>query len=214
MLTRLNQRVLESLPTFKIKCSTFPMAAHLVHDIFVNTEVHYRSSLTGADKGNMVAFFTGWNALEQNPGADINNCIQVPYSAWGVKASPNGLQDCNVQLPEVLLQPTTFVSPIGNGHKLLLENRKDWLLFHSILIPARNITDIHDDGVLSASLLVHVYRTKFCLPGQVARPTDSTLGIRTVRRIIFGQVRRSQKWRMASRSQFSIPWVHSKWNLG
>jgi hypothetical protein len=170
ILTTLNQRALESLPTFKVKCSTFPTAAHLVHDIFADTEVHYRSSLTGADEGNMTVFFAGWNALEQNPGADINNRIQVPYSAWGVKASPNGLQDCNFQLPEVLLQPTTFVSPVGNGHKLLLEDRKDWPLFHSILTPAGNVTDIHDDGVLSASLLVQVYGTKvlFTWPGSEA----------------------------------------------
>src|SRR5947207_8953036 len=94
MLTELSQPTLESLPTFKVNCSSLPTAAHLVHDIFDDPEIHYRSCLTGKEEADTRTFLAGWNALEQNPGADINNRIQVPYSAWGVKASPNGLLSC------------------------------------------------------------------------------------------------------------------------
>ena len=160
ILTELSQRAIESLPKFRVECSNLPTAAELIHDIFENPNIQYRSCLTGEDVGNIHTFLAGWSALEQNPGADINKRNQVPYSAWGVKASMNGLLSCNFQLPEVLLSPTVFISPVGNGDELPLRDRNNRPLFHSILTPAGTISDIHDDGVLLASLLVQLYGIK------------------------------------------------------
>jgi len=84
---KLSQMPLESLPTLDATFSTLPTPSHLVRDLFADDDVHYRSCLTGRNEGNIVDFFAGWNALADNPCADINYRIQAPYIAVGVKAS-------------------------------------------------------------------------------------------------------------------------------
>jgi len=155
---------LESLPTVDVKFSTLPTPAHLVRDLYADKEVQYRSCLTGRNEGNIVDFSAGWNALADNPGADINYRIQAPYLAVGVKASENGLLDCGIELPDVLLQSDVYVSPVTHGEKVDCNSDP---LFHSIITPAGTITDIHDDSVISASFLVQLYGYKvfFSWPG-------------------------------------------------
>ena len=56
-----------------------------------------------------------------------------------------------------------YVSPVGHGEERELDSRNNPPLFHSILTPAATITDIHDDSVLSASMLVQLYGYKILL---------------------------------------------------
>jgi hypothetical protein len=168
VLTDLSQHDFESLPILKVECSTWPSTAHLLRDLYcLDNKPQFRSCLTGRDGGNHLDFIAAWCTLESNPRADIHRRGQTPYSAWGVKASPTGLLSCGFQLPDVLLDPTVFVSPVGNGDELSTQDRNEAPLFHFIMTPAATITDIHDDGGLSASWLVQLYGTKvlFSWPG-------------------------------------------------
>ena len=160
---KLAQMPLESLPTFKVKFSKLPTSAHLLRYLFADNEVQYRSCLTGKDGGGREDFLAGWVALADNPGANINDRIQVPYFAVGVEASANGLLDCGFELPECLRRSDVYVSPVTHGEELRLESRKDPPLFHSIITPAGNISDIHDDSVISTSMLVQLYGYKVLL---------------------------------------------------
>ena len=141
--------------------------SHLIRDLQANGDVQYRNSMTGKNSGNFYDFIPSWCALQDNPGTDINNRLHTPFTAWGVKATDNGLLNCGFEIPESLQRPTVFLSPVGNGDTLSLDERKERALFHSILSPAGSITDIHDDGVLWGSLLVQLYGTKviFSWPG-------------------------------------------------
>jgi hypothetical protein len=115
------------------------------------------------DKGSIVDFLAAWAALADNPGADINDRVQVPYIAVGVKASKNGVLDCGFKLPECLENSSVFISPVTHGEKLGVENRNDRPLFHSIMTIAGNITDIHDDSAISTSMLANLYGIKILL---------------------------------------------------
>jgi len=160
---KLSQIPPESLPTLDVTFSTLPTPAHLVRDLFADDDVQYRSCLTGRNEGNIVDFFAGWNALADNPSADINYRIQAPYIAVGVKASKNGLLDCEIEMPDVLRRSDVYVSPVTHGEKVGLAVRNDPPLFHSIITPAGTITDIHDDSVISGSFLVQLYGYKVLL---------------------------------------------------
>src|SRR2546423_12209788 len=65
MLTDLNQCEIESLPVSKVKCSTLPTAAHVVHDIFADDDIHYRSCRTGKNEGTRETFLAAWVLLER-----------------------------------------------------------------------------------------------------------------------------------------------------
>lgn len=160
----------ESLPTFKIGYTTKPTQAHLIRDLFDNENVQYRNTITGKDGGTICDFLAAWNNLRDNPGADINDRLQICYSAWGVKATQNGLLDCGFQVPEFLLVHTVFLSPVGNGDELPFDSGNEPPCFHSILTPAGTVTDIHCDSEIAASLLVQLYGTKvlFSWPGTKA----------------------------------------------
>ena len=77
-----------------------------------------------------------------------------------MKASKNGLLSCGIKLPECLRHSDIYVSPVGNGDELPLENWSNDPLFHVIMTPAATISDIHDDSMLSASFLVQIYGEK------------------------------------------------------
>ena len=86
--------------------------------------------------------------MENNPGADINDRIQIPYFVIGVKASENGLLDCSVELPDFIQRLDVYISPVTHGEELSLEKRNDPPLFHSIITSAGKVIDIHDDSVI------------------------------------------------------------------
>lgn len=115
------------------------------------------------DEGNQTDFLAAWAALENDPGANTNDRIQVPYFVIGVKASENELLKCSVELPDCLQQLDVYISPVTHGEELSLENRNDPPLLHSIITPAGKIIDIHDDSVISASLLFLLYGYKVLL---------------------------------------------------
>jgi len=115
------------------------------------------------DKGYQTDFIAAWAALEKDPGANINDRIQIPYFVIGVKASENGLLNCGVELPDCLQRLDVYISPVTHGEELSPEKRADPPLLHSIFTPAGKITDIHDDSVISASMLVQLYGYKVLL---------------------------------------------------
>lgn len=160
----------KSLETFKIECRTVPGVHHLVRDIFDNENIHLRDTRTGRNAGSKCDFFAAWEALKDNPGADINDRLLTPYSAWGVKAKENGLLACGLRPPQFLLDPGVFISPVGNGEELPLASKDELPCFHSIITPAGTITDVHCDCDIAASLLVQLYGTKvlFSWPGTKA----------------------------------------------
>ena len=166
---KLLQMPLESLPTFEIKFSKMPTAGHLFRDLFADDDLQYKSCLNEKDEGYQTDFLAAWAALENDPGADINDRIQIPYFVIGVKASENGLLDCGVELPDCLQRLDVYISPITHGVELSLEKRNDPPLLHSIITPAGKIADIHDDSVISASMLVQLYGYKVLLswPGSL-----------------------------------------------
>jgi hypothetical protein len=160
---KLLQMPLESLPTFEVKFSKMPTAAHLFRDLFADDDLQYKSCLNEKDEGNQTDFLAAWAALENDPGANINDRIQVPYFVICVKASENGLLKCGVKLPDCLQQLDVYISPVTHGEELNPENRNDPPLLHSIITPAGKITDIRDDSVISASLLFLLYGYKVLL---------------------------------------------------
>jgi len=111
--------------------------------------------LNEKNEGYQTDFIAAWAALEKDPGANINDRIQIPYFVIGVKASENGLLNCGVELPDCLQRLDVYISPVTHGEELSPEKRADPPLLHSIFTPARKITDIHDDSVISVSMLVH-----------------------------------------------------------
>jgi hypothetical protein len=167
-LKGLRTRGYESLPTFRIDYEELPTVGHLIRDLEANgAEVQYRNGITGRDAGDIYDFIAGWDALQSDPATDVNKRQHVPFTAWGVRATDNGLLSCGFRIPQSLQCPTVFLSPVGNGHKLPAEMRKERPLFHTILTPAGTITDIHDDSPMVGTLLVVVRGKKviFSWPG-------------------------------------------------
>jgi hypothetical protein len=171
LLKELRHREPKSLPTFEIGRSYLPTAANLLYDLDANDDVQYRSTVTDRDAGKAINCFATWDTLSDNPGADTTKRLHCPYTAWGINpSSPYGIQDCGFQIPDALRESSVFISPVLTGDELSPTRNDKEPLFHSIYTPAGTITDIHDDGVLNAAVLVQLYGTKglFTWPGTAA----------------------------------------------
>lgn len=155
---KLVQRPLTSLPTFKYTYDHEPTFAHVVRDFLAAgknkvalTPVH---SGVGDFKPN--DFLTSLVVLSNDPGADPANRMQTPLVAWNVPASKDGLEQCGIRLPPALLKHDVFVSPVCMGCKLPSDHRRKPPLFHTIIKPAGTLIDVHDDGSLTANVLIQV----------------------------------------------------------
>jgi hypothetical protein len=167
---KLSQIPPESLPTLDVTFSTLPTPAHLVRDLFADDDVQYRSCLTGRNEGNIVDFFAGWNALADNSSADINYRIQAPYIAVGVKASKNGLLDCEIEMPGQFAKIRHFFTQLS-----LLRGQ----------LPTSTMT-VSYRGVFWCNCTA----IRFSSPGQVLRSIESFSKIATARITIFDYWRR------------------------
>ena len=150
----------ESLPTFKIRCSSLPTVGNILCHTIANDDIQYRNPVTKKCEGDIFDFINAWMLLHDNPAADTTKPPGTPITAWGVKASPKGVGSCNFQPPEALCKPTVFISPVGNCDEFSPNTTDDEPLFHSVITPATTISDIHDDGVLIATLLAQLYGAK------------------------------------------------------
>lgn len=154
---KLLHRPLDSLPTFKYNYYHEPTMAHVIRDFLAAgqkialTPVH---SGVGNFKPN--DFLTSLIALFSNPGADPANRMQTPLVAWNVPATKDGLGQCGISLPHVLLECDVFVSPVCMGCKLPSDYRRRDPLFHTIIKPAGTLLDVRDDGTLTANVLIQV----------------------------------------------------------
>ena len=108
-----------------------------------------------------VSFLASWASLSADPGA--NTYRHIPYSAWGVKPSKEGLGRWGIQLPECLRHPNVYVSPVRNGDELREEFRTNDRPIHYTMSPAGSIMDVHSHNVLSAIILVQLYGEKILL---------------------------------------------------
>ena len=63
---KLFQMPLESLPTFEVKFSKMPTAAHLFRDLFADDGLQYKSCLNERDEGCQTDFIAAWAGFLSN----------------------------------------------------------------------------------------------------------------------------------------------------
>jgi len=80
----------ESLPTCKFKCSSLPTVENILCDIIANDDIQYRNPVTKKFQGDTLYFIKAW--MHDKPGGDTTKPPGTPITAWGVKASPKGVQ--------------------------------------------------------------------------------------------------------------------------
>ena len=150
-------RPLVSLPTFKYPCDQEPTLAHVIHDLFTaSKKVALTPVHSGVRNFSPNDFLIRLIVLANDPGADPANRMHTPLVAWNIPDSKGGLEQCRIEPPADLFEHDVFVSPICMGTKLPLDYRKRQPLFHTIIKPVECIIDVHDDGPLTANVLVQI----------------------------------------------------------
>src|SRR5271170_689171 len=93
-----------SLPTGTISIGSNLSPAHIVRDLHAQAAPRYRNQLRDLDdnQARFCDFVAGWVALAHDPGADVTDPSQIPYSASDISARENGLGAVDIQRPSQL----------------------------------------------------------------------------------------------------------------
>lgn len=155
VLEKLFQLQFSSLPKFEVSLNLKPSPAHIIYDLQAQEKPRYRNQLLDFDDDDtrFLDFITGWVALAHDPGVNVTDPVQIPYSVSDVLATERGLDNCGITLPDCLSDDDVAVRPIdfGNVSKPRLT---------TTLSPAGSITDPHIDGTGSGLLLFQVLGSK------------------------------------------------------
>ena len=144
-----------TLPISRLGFKREVSPAHVFHDLYRQKNPRYRNQLDDIDTNELpfYDFVSGWVALAQNPGADVADSIQTPYSASDILALPGGLGDC-IPLPESLCAPDVVVRPVD------IQNPDSGPRLTTTISPVGSISDPHIDGCGSGLFLVQLFGEK------------------------------------------------------
>lgn len=156
ILDRLQQLRFDALPTNELQFSSKLSPAHVMRDLYAHPRPRYRNQLLDVDADDTLIFdfVAGWVALADNAGADVTDTCQTPFASSDIPATDQGLHSCELQYPEIFIDPNIFVRPddfTGDPRKYRLT---------TTISPAGSITDPHIDGTGSGLILLELFGTK------------------------------------------------------
>jgi hypothetical protein len=168
VLEKLIRLEVAALPISEISFDCPPSPAHIIRDLFGAQRHRIRNQLLDVDCDtvtSMCDFVAGWVALAHDPGSDVTNPSQTPFSASDILATTEGLSACGARPPRLIYETDVVARPVD----FETDSGDCDLRLTTTISPAGSITDPHIDGTGSGLYLFQLFGTKvlFTWPASV-----------------------------------------------